>query len=145
MARPTRKETPSRIMVQVRFTPMELAELDELRRGHGLQRSEFIRRRTLGRQIVTPPGVVGLSAELGRIGNNLNQLTRLWQIAKRAGHLRIAAARADKLEQHLDRVLDAVQRAQVQLWDDRPDDAAATSDAAAEDGAAAEEADDADR
>ena len=128
MARPTRKETPSRVMLQIRLTPRELAELDELRRGLGLSRSEFIRRRALGRKIITPPGVVGLSAELGRIGNNLNQLTRLWQIAKRAGQLRITEARATKLEQHLDRVLDAVQRAQNQLWADQAEGDQAEAD-----------------
>lgn len=122
MARPTRKERPSRVMVQVRLTVAELAELDQLRRGVGLTRSDFIRRRALGRKIITPPGVIDLSAELGRIGNNLNQMTRLWQIAKRSGHLRITEARATKLEQHLDRVLDAVQRAQVRLWDDQEEE-----------------------
>ena len=122
MARPARKEKPSRTMVQVRLTPAELAELDELRHRYGLDRSEFIRRRVLGRKIITPPGVVELSAKLGWIGNNLNQMTRLWKIAKRSGYLWITEARATKLEQHLDRVLDAVQRAQVRLWDDQEEE-----------------------
>ena len=122
MARPSRKEKPSRIKVQVRFTPAELAELDELCHGHGLYRSEFIRRRALGGRITTPPGMVELSAELGRIGNLLNHMTRLWHIAKNAGQLRITEARADKLEQQLDEVWDAVQRVQMRLWSDQHDE-----------------------
>lgn len=63
----------------VRVSPSELAALRERAAAAGLSLSRFVRSAALGLRIRPPMPATDLvvASELGRIGNNLNQLTRL--------------------------------------------------------------------
>lgn len=97
MAKDRREHT-----LKVRVSEEELVALDE-RRGLGETRSAWMRRVLLGQRRRRPLPTVdpGLLRELTAIGSNLNQLTRLLNVARWEGltdvHLQRAARALDGL------------------------------------------------
>lgn len=69
----------------IRFSDAELLEIDENANLAGMTRSEYIRRRVLGRPVKAKPGVMDAQAinQLRAIGNNLNQAVRKLNISGR--------------------------------------------------------------
>ncbi|MDX1999110.1 MAG: plasmid mobilization relaxosome protein MobC [Thermoanaerobaculia bacterium] len=77
-------------LVPVRFTPEELARLDELAAEAGRPRSTYLREAGLKARFHSRIDGATFAA-LGRIGNNLNQLTRTANAMKRLELSRLLA------------------------------------------------------
>ena len=80
MARPKKQDHEKRTeQTKIRWTLAELEWLDEQARKAGMNRAEFIRRRSMSLPVVASrPSVSdpGLVTELNRIGVNLNQIAK---------------------------------------------------------------------
>ena len=76
------------VMVRVRLTPAERADLEAKANIAGLTLSELLRSSTLKRQLPVKVSSVAISTyrELGKIGVNLNQLTKAVNTANKMGH-----------------------------------------------------------
>jgi Bacterial mobilisation protein (MobC) len=86
-------------LVPVRFTPEELTQLEALAEEAGRARSTYLREAGLKTRFRSRIDGAAFAA-LGRIGNNLNQLTRAANAARRA-----------ELSRRLSEVLDELRRA----------------------------------
>ncbi|GGA95623.1 plasmid mobilization protein [Mucilaginibacter rubeus] len=94
MGRPTVKEGKRTKFINVRFTEDEFKEIVELEQQLGLSRTELIRMRVLAdtQKIVVNSRVLikyldDVGAEMGRIGNNINQLAKHANVLNLKGQL----------------------------------------------------------
>lgn len=81
-------------LIKAKLTDEEFSKLQEIQKASGMNRMELIRRRVLGGGAVVAVNTVELltaldtiGAELGRAGNNINQLARHANILNRQGRL----------------------------------------------------------
>jgi len=81
-------------LIKAKLTDEEFAKLLEIQKTSGMNRMELIRRRVLGggTAVAVNTGELltaldGIGAELGRAGNNINQLARHANILNRQGRL----------------------------------------------------------
>ena len=78
---------------EMRLTEAEHAALQEMERSLGMTRAEIVRHRVFGRTTQVADARIlmkqldGLGAELGRSGNNVNQLARHVNMLNRMGSL----------------------------------------------------------
>lgn len=115
MARPPRKEQPSRQIVYVRMSPDEIRQLDQ-RKPQGMSRSEYLRRRGLNRR--TEPQRIGeaqIVSGLGNIGNNLNQLARALNALRREGRASVGDTEIEELQEQLARLSDVSDEIRSQI------------------------------
>lgn len=100
-AQPPRQRGGQRTAAKlVYFTPAELDQVEELARIAGRPVGRYIREAALGVRLAAKPGQVtdAALAELARIGNNLNQITRA---AHAGGVPRVEHAAAETLAELL--------------------------------------------
>lgn len=85
---PHSQEKSKSAVVPVRFTPAERDGLKEEAKAVNLSLSEYIRRTTLERPLPRPRTEISVDTyrELGRIGNNVNQLAAAANLAVKMGH-----------------------------------------------------------
>jgi len=81
-------------LIKAKLTDEEFSKLQEIQKASGMNRMELIRRRVLGGGAVVAVNTVELltaldtiGAELGRAGNNINQLARHANVLNRQGRL----------------------------------------------------------
>ena len=81
-------------LIKAKLTDEEFSKLLEIQKASGMNRMELIRRRVLGGGAVVAVNTVELltaldtiGAELGRAGNNINQLARHANVLNRQGRL----------------------------------------------------------
>lgn len=81
-------------LIKAKLTDEEFAKLLEIQKTSGMNRMELIRRRVLGGGAAVAVNAVELltaldtnGAELGRAGNNINQLARHANVLNRQGRL----------------------------------------------------------
>lgn len=81
-------------LIKAKLTDEEFSKLQEIQKASGMNRMELIRRRVLGGGAVVVVNTVELltaldtiGAELGRAGNNINQLARHANVLNRQGRL----------------------------------------------------------
>ena len=81
-------------LIKAKLTDEEFSKLLEIQKASGMNRMELIRRRVLGGGAVVAVNTVELltaldtiGAELGRAGNNINQLARHANVLHRQGRL----------------------------------------------------------
>lgn len=70
------KEENKNNIISFRVTPEERAVIEERSYGHYRRISDYVRDCIFKKEIVIISGLDKFAEELGRIGNNLNQLTR---------------------------------------------------------------------
>jgi len=81
-------------LIKAKLTDEEFAKLLEIQKASGMNRMELIRRRVLGGYSAVAVNTVELltaldtiGAELGRAGNNINQLARHANVLNRQGRI----------------------------------------------------------
>ena len=84
MSRPQKADGEKRTSkIEVRLTPAEKSQLKELAQLNGARPSDFIRETVLSakrlRHVATPDraALIRLTAELGKVGSNLNQIAHV--------------------------------------------------------------------
>lgn len=115
--RPLRAETRAIVRYNLRLTPSE-AEAIRARLPDGCTMAQFLRSAALGRPIrhsrIAAQRVIAVG-ELGRVGNNLNQIARALNEARAAGDLAVSTATAEALSQSLDELRAELARLSVDL------------------------------
>jgi len=94
MARPKKTEGKRVKKIDVRFTAEEYALVEKLEAALGLSKTDLVRNRLLrdaGHTIINAKEMIkaldGIGAELGRAGNNINQLARYANVLNKKGLL----------------------------------------------------------
>mgnify|MGYP006444287037 FL=1 len=107
MARPPRAESSADKRINIRLSPKEWAKLQESL-PHNVSAPEFVRAAALGHKLHVRRGPSRESRDiahtLGRLGNNLNQIARGMNEARRQGALEIDVATAADIERSVDEV-----------------------------------------
>jgi hypothetical protein len=104
--------------IDARFTPSEYELVLAMEKTLGISKTELVRMRLLNgsermllntRELISQMDALG--AEIGRIGNNINQLARHANIMKLQGE--VPAYVAEKFNELFERYLDSQQRLEV--------------------------------
>jgi hypothetical protein len=127
MTRPTRAESRAEKQVNVRFSPEEWQRLAP-RIPDDCEPTEYVRAAALGRRPRVrrgpPPEAREIARELARVGNNLNQVARNMNEARRRGLLQIDVEHAEEIEESVAALRERVDALATSLMSPEEDDGA---------------------